>query len=147
MLCPSSIQKKHFIYTRSFCRWCHCKSHWVSMAHDNYRNRGYPLRSSVLFPSKSTCQRGENGKHNVVSLVCCLLLFCIFAFSFRKMGPAQFISPSCITFGMNPPFFISPRHINKSFLLVTCYKVADLIIMTQGPAGRSAAAHAAVESA
>lgn len=74
-MCPNDLQKRVFISTRSFCWWCHCKSHWISMAHDNYRDCGHPLRSPVLFPSKSTCQRGENGKHNTASFFWVWLYF------------------------------------------------------------------------
>lgn len=60
--------------------------------------------------------------------------FCIFASNFPQKGPAQFIPPSCIVFGMNSPFLLCPRCIKKSSLLVTCYKVTNLIITKQGAA-------------
>lgn len=69
-----------------------------------------------------------------VSVKQMITYFCIFASNFPKKGPAQFISPSCIIFGMNSPFLLCPRCIKKSFLLVTCYKVTNLIITKQGAA-------------
>lgn len=61
--------EKGFNFKRSLSWWCHRKGNWISMAHDNYRDCGYPFCSFVLLPSKSTCQRRENGKHNTFSNV------------------------------------------------------------------------------
>lgn len=141
-MCLSNLQKRVFICTRSLCWWCHCQGHWIPMAHDNYRNCGYPLCSPVLFPSKSTCQRGENGKHNFVSFFLfwgssvkqTIAYIRIFASNFLKMGPAQCISPSGINFGMNSPFFLCPRCIKANSLLVRRYEVTNVIFMKQGPA-------------
>ncbi|KAM9610655.1 synaptic vesicular amine transporter isoform 5-T6 [Morphnus guianensis] len=69
-----------------------------------------------------------------VSVKQMITYFCIFASNFPKEGLAQFISPSYIIFGMNSPFVLHPRCIKKSFLLVTCYKVTNLIITKHGAA-------------
>lgn len=104
------FRKRVLFIKRSLCWWCHCKGNWISMAHDNYRDRGYPLCSSVLFPSKSTCQRRENGKPDIffaffLSVKWMITYFYIFASKFPKMGPVQFISLSCITFVITPSSF------------------------------------------
>lgn len=83
ILCLSNLQKRVFVCARSLCWWCHCQGHRIPMAHDNYRNCGYHLCSPVLFPSKSTCQRGENGKDNLVSFILNFILFGFF--SMKKM--------------------------------------------------------------
>lgn len=143
VLRQSNLQKRVFICARSLCWWCHCQGHWIPVAHDNYRNCGYHLCSPVLFPSKSTCQRGENGKCNLVSFFLLFWFFsvkqmityiCIFSSKFLKTGPAQCISLSSINFGMNSPFLLCPRCIKANPLLIRCYQVTNLIFMKQGPA-------------
>lgn len=95
---------------RSFRWWGYRKGNWISMAHDNYWNNWYSFCSSLLFPSKSTCQGRKNGKK---------IIWCTEVFLHRFSVVFRIVPYSLVLKYISAPFEQNSPNVNdKSLLLV-----------------------------